>query len=162
MIVVVVLAVLATIAIPNLRSIIKKSQIRDASGAITSSLMLARSEAIAQGREIVVCFTSSTTCTSGSSAWQDGWLVIEESTPTVLRTVGDLDNEVVITPEASVGRVAYQADGSVRFRTQAGALITPTTNKTFTFANTCWSSAITVSAIGRVFVTSTGITFSGC
>ncbi|MDX1593878.1 MAG: GspH/FimT family pseudopilin [Gammaproteobacteria bacterium] len=158
MIVVVVLAVIATVAIPNLRTIIQKSEIKDTSGAITSSMMLARTEAVTQGRSITVCITSSTSC-STSGTWEEGWIVLEPTTNTVIRRVPAQAEAVGVTVSDAVGRVIYSRDGAADFQEVDGDDITSGV-KTFTIANNCWTKDLDITATGRVDA-STNMTPSG-
>jgi len=164
MIVIVVLAVLATVAIPNLRQILQKSQVKDASGGLTAALMLARSEAVSQARSILVCITSSTSCsTDNGDGWEDGWIVIEPTSNTILRRVQRLDNEVTVTTdETDIGRVTYRSDGSAQFTKNSGASVGTNVTKSFTFANTCWSKDLDITATGRVDASAAFTPLAGC
>ena len=86
MIVVVVLAVIATVAIPNLRQIVQKSQVKDASSGVAGAMMLARTQAIKQGRDVEVCTsTDGATCSFGTNYdWENGWIVAEYATSVVI------------------------------------------------------------------------------
>jgi type IV fimbrial biogenesis protein FimT len=174
MIVVVVLAVIATIAIPNLRQIVQKSQIKDASGGIAGAMMLGRTQAIKSSRPVEVCVsTDGDKCSfSDSDEWEAGWIVADYATsvaitsamtPAVIyRVATELDNDVTITRDGDIGRVTYRSDGSATYMTNAGTAVTSPPNKTFTFANTCWSKVMTITATGRVDNMADMTPLSGC
>lgn len=76
MIVLAIVAILVTIAIPNLRNLIAKSELKDAAGGLTAALYLARSEAIKRGADVGVCSQgSATACGAAASDWKKGWRV---------------------------------------------------------------------------------------
>lgn len=69
-----VVAILLTVGIPNLRDLVRNNSLTAATNLFVSSLNIARSEAIKQGRNAGVCVsTNLSSCTGGS--WQQGWLV---------------------------------------------------------------------------------------
>lgn len=76
MIVVSIITILATVAVPSFRNFILNSQRADAVNDLMASFQLARSEAGKLGKSVVVCpsNTAGTDC-AGSTTWSNGWLV---------------------------------------------------------------------------------------
>ena len=72
MIVMVIVAILATVGLPSMRDMIMSARLRSASSDLYASLIFARSEAIKRNANIVV------TPTSGD--WRNGWSVTSGAT----------------------------------------------------------------------------------
>lgn len=69
-----VAAILLTVGIPGMRDLIANNRLTAATNLFVSSMNIARSEAIKQGRDATVCVSTSLAgCTAGN--WQQGWLV---------------------------------------------------------------------------------------
>jgi type IV fimbrial biogenesis protein FimT len=160
MIVIVVIAVLATVAIPNLRQIVQKSQIKDASSGIAGAMMLARTQAVKSGLPIRVCVSSNgSNCAVLSSAWEDGWMVanfgtlatvVGTSVPTeIYRVVGSVPSGVSILSANSISLVTYRPDGTASAINDSGGAVT-TTPRIFTISNDCWDKTVSMQATGRV------------
>jgi type IV fimbrial biogenesis protein FimT len=179
MIVVVVIAVIATVAIPNLRQIVQKSQVKDASSGIAGAMMLARTQAIKQGRDVEVCTsTNGTNCTLANYDWENGWIVADFNTSVAItstttpvaiyRVVDDLDNDVSITPYVTtpgtttiIGIVTYRSDGTAVTKNNSSATVGASATRGFTITNSCWSRDIQVGATGRV-TTNDMVPSGGC
>lgn len=77
MVVVAIVAVLTALAAPSFRPLIERWRVRDAAENITSTIYLARSEAIKRsGNVIIMKYDTNGTCsTSGVTDWSCGWRV---------------------------------------------------------------------------------------
>ncbi|HEB87773.1 MAG TPA: prepilin-type N-terminal cleavage/methylation domain-containing protein [Gammaproteobacteria bacterium] len=87
----VIAAILLTIGVPNLRDLIRNNRLATATNTFVSSLNVARSEAIKQGRRAQLCVSTNTdnvspTCSATKTNWQLGWIVWVDS-----NTNGTLD-----------------------------------------------------------------------
>ncbi len=69
-----ILAVLATMALPSLRTPYQKNQLASAKNALIASLQQARSEALSGARPVVVCPTRNQTSCERQGDWSAGWL----------------------------------------------------------------------------------------
>ncbi len=75
MLVVAVLGIAVTIAVPNMNAFILNNRLTSQLNMLASSLALARSEAIKRNETVVVCVSSDgEACTAGED-WNTGWLV---------------------------------------------------------------------------------------
>jgi type IV fimbrial biogenesis protein FimT len=154
MIVIVVLAVLVTIAIPNLRQINQKSRVKNVSQSLTSAFVLARSEAVKRAAEVAVCVSSDGVNCTGTN-WVDGFLVVlgPDSTPpdTTLRTIGASEGITVQAASGSdaVARIVYAGNGSADYQDNSGSGVGGATAQ-FTLATDCWSKTIGIEVTGRV------------
>lgn len=89
LIVIVIIGILSSIAIPAFQSFVFTSRIATYTSALHGALLLARSEAIKRGLPVVLCRsttseTTTPTCTNGSSAgantgWGDGWIIFADA-----------------------------------------------------------------------------------
>ncbi len=87
-----VMAVLVTFAVPSLRSLMDSSKLTAASNSLLSSMHLARSEAIKRGTRVVLCKTADGVVCAERGGWEQGWMVFHD-----INNNGERDgNEVVI------------------------------------------------------------------
>lgn len=76
MITIAVLGVALGMAVPGLRQIILDNRLASQLNLLSSSLAMARSEAIKQNVRAILCPSSNgTTCSASGSTWNGGWLV---------------------------------------------------------------------------------------
>ncbi len=82
--------------------------------ALLGDLMLARSEAIKQGVNVVVCPTNSgaTSC-NGTTSWQTGWIVFSDPDGDYAYTAGTNDALVRVQSAFTVTSDTFQSDNSV-------------------------------------------------
>lgn len=73
-----VAAILVSIATPSLRDLIRNNRLTAATNLFVSSLNIARSEAIKQGRNATVCVSDTQNSCSGTD-WRLGWLAWVDS-----------------------------------------------------------------------------------
>lgn len=113
-------AILFTVGIPNLQDLIRNNRLTAATNAFVSSLNIARSEAIKQGRNATVCVSDTAIQNSCSGTnWQKGWLVWVDSDQDgifdypaeLIRTVQPLASSVQMTSVQNSFQI--DAQGSV-------------------------------------------------
>jgi type IV fimbrial biogenesis protein FimT len=97
-----VAAVLAAIAVPNLRDFIRNNRLASASNDLLRSMQIARSEAIKRQRVVAVCASANPdaanpTC---SDTPFDGWIVFEDANNNWQRDAGE---ELLERPSAPDG-----------------------------------------------------------
>lgn len=155
MIVVIVIAVLSVIAIPNFQRMIDKNRLRDATGPFFTGLSLARSEAIKLGNTVDVC--TGVACNFTSSWASQGWVVIENATGTTLRTQAAAHDKVSVGG-SNVKRIRYLPSGLVSFNITSTTAVSNT--QTFNWASECWTQDVTITPTGSVSITTPD--FSGC
>jgi type IV fimbrial biogenesis protein FimT len=114
-----VAAILLTVGVPSMQDLIRNNRLTAATNLIVSSLNIARSEAIKQGRNASVCVSDTqpqNTC-SGNN-WQLGWLTWVDINQNgnldfpqeVLRVVEPLANSIQITTAAPLGQASFRID----------------------------------------------------
>lgn len=92
MTVVAIMALLVTIGIPNYRTMVANNRVTSQVNLFSSSLQLARSEAVKSNRRVVVCpSTTGTSCASGVD-WNVGWITFVDRGDGT--TVGTPNNQV--------------------------------------------------------------------
>lgn len=132
--VIVMLAVLVTLAAPSMRDMLIATQVRGAASDIYESVILARSEAIKRSASVDVVPTG--------GDWATGWSV--KAGTTVIST-RDAAPNVTITPNTS-GNVTYKLDG--RVSTAVRNLTVSTTAASHPVAARC----VVIDASGRASV----------
>jgi type IV fimbrial biogenesis protein FimT len=109
LVVMAIAAVLVTIAIPSMASVIKSIKLSSASNSFLSYLHLARSEAIKRNSRVVLCKSAAGLSCTTSGGWEQGWIVFHdvnnngtldagetiivraEALPSALKLVGNLN-----------------------------------------------------------------------
>jgi type IV fimbrial biogenesis protein FimT len=114
---VMILAILATIAAPNMTAFILSTRVRGAATDLYSSLIFARSEAIKRNANIDIV---------PISAWQGGWQV--KAGATVLTQQDAYPTNLSIAGPA--GTITYQRDGRLSGNATATFTITAPSNTT--------------------------------
>ena len=111
-----VAAIVLTVGVPSMTNLIKNNRLTAATNAFVSSLNLARSEAVKQGRDATICVGDQNGCTAGN--WTGGWAVLVDSDRSnsfdpveVQRVFESLPNTVTIT--TAFNNFQFDATGAV-------------------------------------------------
>ena len=104
LIVIAIAAILATIAVPSFRDMLRTTRQNSALGLVINDLNLARGEAIKRNSSVLVCASNATgdDC-AVTGAWQGGWVVCLEASiaNTCLNTTGAIPpnpNPITVRP----------------------------------------------------------------
>lgn len=138
MVVVTILAIMATLAVPSMRDMFIATQVRTAASDLFESVILARSEAIKRATNVSVV--------PASGEWANGWSVMVGTTVIDSR---DAATNVTITPNTS-GNITYRLDG--RVSTNVRSLTLSTTVATNPVAPRC----VVIDASGRASIKANG------
>ena len=111
-----VAAVLVGVGVPSMQNLIRNNRLTAATNQFVSSLNIARSEAIKQGRNATVCVSDTQNSCSGSN-WRLGWLAWVDSDQDgnldfpqeVLRAVEPLADSIQIDTNP-IGQNSFQVD----------------------------------------------------
>lgn len=135
MVTLVIAAVLVTIGIPSLQSVIQNSRLTTQANNILADLAVARSEAIKRGVSVTICRSQNPTasppsCNSTSANWASGWVIFIDanndgsiqSTETLLRVHEPLEgnntlNTVQIVPPSTTSSIhswVFTANGQTK------------------------------------------------
>jgi len=112
-------AILLVTGIPSLQSFSDRQRMKAAVGTLHNDLLLARSEAVFRGMEVIACPGDRATGCAGSSDWSDGWIVFgdangdrERQPDEALLRHGQWFERLRITGSAGRTGVRFFPDGS--------------------------------------------------
>lgn len=155
------LAILTTLAIPSFSEVLRQWRRDSATRELSTSLQLARSEAIKTSRQMVVCPSTNGTACTASTEWSTGWMVFVDDGA---GTQANANNQAYNTNERILKVVSAQAGvatltssgGVQRMQFLPNGLMGSATT-TFTVTPSGATAAtkvdkITVSRVGRVSV----------
>jgi len=126
-----ILATLVSISLPALASLVQSSQARSARGALSTSLALARMNAIARNTQVTVCPSANQNDCTSDIWWQRGWIVFVDTNRNGRRDADEIILEAVdAQPGAAIATTAGRVFSS--FRGDGGS---PGTNLTFTLCD---------------------------
>ncbi|HEY8329035.1 MAG TPA: GspH/FimT family pseudopilin [Rhodanobacter sp.] len=130
-----IFAVLLMIAVPSMRPFLQSQSVKNASMDISSTVALARSEAIKRNTTVNVTATLATD-------WSRGWAVSQTTPAATIRKQPALNN-IVITPSDP----SFSFDGNGRMTTTGSTFTIAPLNKT---GSQPLCLTVTVGATGRV------------
>ena len=120
MVVITIIATVAAFALPNLTRFVEITHVDAAYRELTSSLSLARSEAVKLSGYVTVCPSNNgTSCMSNIARWDDGWIIFSDYNQNAIVDSGDsvvrvdLPREKVEVRWTGTQSIIYQGDGSV-------------------------------------------------
>lgn len=123
MVVLALVAILATLAAPSLRSLIETNRVASEINGFVADMQFARSEAIKRGLPVIICPSQNSTACSGVNTWGVGWIVFvdanansaldsSEETLRVRPTWKGSDELTVVSPASSPPlHVSFSRDG---------------------------------------------------
>lgn len=120
MVVIVIAAILLTIAVPSFQSLIKRNNVDSLQSKLSSAMATARTEAASRNKVITICGSNDeATCTGAH--WASGWVIFEDNngngTVDATDTVVDVydnstDYTVAATPTAST-TISFSSQGFI-------------------------------------------------
>ena len=129
----VVLAILIGIAAPSMSRFIGQWRVSNAVNALTGSLRVARTEAIARSRPVVVCrvaSSTSTTCLSamGSNGFGSGWIVFVNYDRDANNDFAAATDELLLRQDTPPGITNISLTNAGRFVFLPNGLLNDTSN----------------------------------
>ncbi len=135
-----IVGILIGIGVPSYRYVTTANRMSSEINGLLGDLQFARSEAIREGTNVVVCATSDGTSCSGTAIWGSGWLVYSDlngnnavdAPDEVLRTQAALSNNDTLAAVAAT-QFAFNREGFA-IGVAADELLTlhdPTNNPTY-------------------------------
>lgn len=104
----IVLAILATLAVPSFQSTIRNSSITSETNRLIAAIQYARNEAIKRNAAVVMARTSAT-----NGSWTQGWQIFQDASATAGGSSYVAANDVLIrNAEASVNGISIMANAS--------------------------------------------------
>ncbi len=115
-----VLAILVGIAAPSMSNFMSRWRVSNAANALTGSLRIARTEAIARGRPAVVCpvaSATSTTCmpVANTGAFAGGWIVFVNNDRDADFSYDADEDELLLRQQAPPGIASIRLSSAARF-----------------------------------------------
>ena len=160
--------ILLGVAVPSFQSVIRINRIATLTNELTSSLQLARSEAVTRGTRVTVCKSSdplSTTPSCETTAdWQNGWLIFVDPTnpgtldsgEILLKVAQPQSNNASITPKNSQTNfedyVSFISTGSSRGSDDAADPDSLSAGGTLSVCLAPEMRDITLNGVGRLFI----------
>lgn len=144
MIVVVLLAIFSTIAIPSFTAMIHKNRVLGAANELYDLLQYSRSEAVT--RQTTILLKADGASTSG---WNGDVTVTLPATTTTLRDIGSQGIQTGVTITATVGSITFTPTGTSKASTSACFKVTYTNDASIA------TQYVAVQGSGRVFAPST-------
>jgi type IV fimbrial biogenesis protein FimT len=118
LVLVAVVAILATVAVPDFSATIKNDHDITQLNSLLTSMSLARSEAIKSATNVSICAGSDTTC-SGTS-WASGWVIYYNTLPP------GVTNPIIQRSPPISGNSTFTSDSGYSFTFQYNGMLTPT------------------------------------
>ncbi len=89
MVVIVIAAILLSVAVPSFDSLIKRNNVDSLQSKLSGAVATARTEAASRNRVITICRSSNeANCTAGT--WADGWVIFEDNDSDGVVDAGDI------------------------------------------------------------------------
>lgn len=107
-----IVAILATVALPNYRAFVLNSRMSAQANEFLASLNLARSEAIKRNTAVSICASTDEENCDGD--WEDGWIVRIGAAGEVLRVHPALDGSSTLVSENALTAIVYQPNGQAQ------------------------------------------------
>jgi type IV fimbrial biogenesis protein FimT len=152
MMTVAIAAIVLTLAVPSFRYVTNSNRIAAEINGLLGDLQFARAEAIKEGRTVTVCVSSNGTQCTGTTNWQNGWIVFSDPAD-----IGVVDaNEVILRVQKPFsGTDTFVSNGlsAVTFNRE-GYAAPIATGTLFTLhdstSNSAWTRCLAFSTIGQV------------
>jgi type IV fimbrial biogenesis protein FimT len=88
MVVIIIAAILLTIAVPSFSTLIKRNNVDSLQSKLSSALATARTEAASRNKVVTICHSDDESTCSGT--WSDGWIVFEDNDRSYDFSTGDV------------------------------------------------------------------------
>lgn len=150
-------------AVPTLTDIVHGASVKSGALALTSSLALARSEAVKRNTRVVMCKSASGSACEAGSDWRQGWIVFHDvnnngvldSLEQVLHREGPLPSVLRLTVNTPVSHyVSYNPYG--RTKLTSGAFQAGTFTVCAHSGSRVQARQVVINSGGRVRVASAG------
>ncbi|MGB9429812.1 MAG: GspH/FimT family pseudopilin [Gammaproteobacteria bacterium] len=119
LVLVAIIAILATVAVPDFGTTIKNDRDISQINGLLNSLVLARSEAVKSAADVSICAGATTAC--GGASWADGWVVYYNTLPL---PPGVINPVIQISPPIS-GNNTFTSDSGYSFTFQGNGMLKP-------------------------------------
>lgn len=111
-----VLAILMTIAAPNLQTLLQNSRLSSQASGLVGDLSFARAEALKLGSPVAVCASADGATCSGATNWETGWIVFNDANSS--SAVDGAETPLRVTPALTGNNTMGAGRPLVRFSPQ--------------------------------------------
>lgn len=153
MVTVALVAILATLAFPDFSETVRQWRRDSATRALTTSLQLARSEAIKSSRKLMLCPSTNGTSCANSTEWRNGWIVFVDDGAT--DQAFDAGERIIQVASSQGGIASLTSPAGVTFLQFLPNGLRAATTGTATFTVTP-SGATSATKVNKVGVTQVG------
>lgn len=109
MIAIVVLAILLALAVPNFNDATLSARLNGFANSLVAATQVARSEAIKRNATITLCTSADGATCAASGGWEQGWIVVNEATATVIQSQQALPSEFKVTEAGGAEEISFPA-----------------------------------------------------
>jgi type IV fimbrial biogenesis protein FimT len=167
-VVIAIVGILFGIGSPSYRYITNSNRMSSEVNALLGDMQYTRSEAVREGRRVVICISSNgTSCAGGmTNTWQSGWIVFS-----------DVNSDGAVSGTEPVLRVQTAFSGTDVFKDSAGTLTQVSFNREGfaiglpnavsllvlrdSTANQAWTRCLSITLVGML-ATQTHVANAGC
>ena len=112
MVVVAIVAILASIAIPSYQQLIVSSRMGTQANEFLTMMQFTRSEAVKRNGRVTMCTSADAATCAGTNDWAQGWIVFDVASGTVLRVHAALTGGSALT--GNVNAFTYGSSGQTQ------------------------------------------------
>lgn len=162
LIVITIAGVLASLALPNFRTMLIRRAVTSAASDLASDFRLARSEAIKRSTFATACRSTDSTSCAGVGDWSRGWIVFADVNNNQTVDAGDSIIRVQsgLSTVTSMGRIGNVANTRGAFTFQPTGLALNASESFLVTADSSLTGGTRlacVSALGRIRVSAEGV-----
>lgn len=151
-----IVAILLAIGVPSYRYVTNSSRMSSEINGLLGDVQYARAEAIKEGQPVSLCVSSDGVTCSGSTNWQNGWIVFPDAAQAFTPAAGSVIRQQsaftgttpdTLVPNTAVSGISFNRDG---FAQSAAAAAFPATILTLheKTANPKYSRCLSISVVG--------------
>jgi len=163
--VIVVVAILMTIAVPSYRYVTNSNRVAAEVNGLLGDLQYARGEAIRNGLNVVVCIsTDGASCTNPTGSWHTGWIVFVDANgngsvdagESVLRVQAPFVSTDTLSSGGAFSAVSFNREGFA-----AGVPASEFVTLHDATANSAWTRCLSVGVVGQMTLLLYNQSFNG-
>ncbi len=107
-----IVGILMAIAIPSYNYVTRSNRMAAEINGLLGDLQYARSEAIREGQSVTVCVsTDGSTCSTGNTAWNSGWIVTAPGLALPLRAQTVFTSTDTLAANNNVSAITFNREG---------------------------------------------------
>jgi type IV fimbrial biogenesis protein FimT len=155
MVVIAIVAILLVVGVPSYKYVSNSYRISGEVNGLLGDAQFARSEAIKEGQQVILCTSTNGTTCAGVDTWQSGWIVCvdlnndnlcDDGEP-VLRTQAAFVNTDTFVANVGTTTIIFNREGfAVGFPAQAILTLHDAT------ANSAWTRCLEIQTVGMMTV----------